>query len=70
MNNERVDTPSAAKILGLKKGTLEVWRSMGRGPRFCRIGRRIFYRIEDLELFANPNLVDTIDSRQLRFYKK
>ena len=70
MNNKRVDTPSAAKILGLKPGTLEVWRSMGRGPRFCRIGRRIFYRIEDLELFADANLVDTIDSRQLRFYKK
>ena len=70
MHNQRVDTPMAAKILGLKPGTLEVWRSLGRGPRFCRIGRRIFYRIEDLELFANANLVETSDSKELRSCRK
>jgi hypothetical protein len=66
MESQRVDTIEAASWLGLKPGTLEVWRSLGRGPRFLKIGRKVFYKIEDLELFANAHVVETIDSRELK----
>ena len=58
----RVDTHRAAEILGLQPGTLEIWRSKGRGPRYKRIGKKIFYDTKDLEDFANLNTVETIDT--------
>lgn len=62
----RVNTKEAAKILGLSAGTLEVWRCYGRGPRYKKIGRRVFYDVADLEAFANAETVETVDSLGLR----
>ncbi|WP_338101388.1 helix-turn-helix transcriptional regulator [Mycolicibacter arupensis] len=28
--------------------TLENWAVEGKGPRFCRFGRRVLYRLEDV----------------------
>ena len=66
MENQRVNTQKAAKILGLKPGTLEVWRSIGRGPRFKKIGRKVFYDVTDLEAFANAYTVETKDSIEIK----
>ncbi len=44
-------TVEAAELLGLKPGTLEIWRWNGRGPAFLKIGRACRYRIEDLQEF-------------------
>jgi len=33
-------------------GTLRVWRSIGKGPRFCRLNRKVFYSVSDLEDYA------------------
>lgn len=63
---KRVDTKEAALILGLSAGTLEVWRCLGRGPRYKKIGRRVFYDVADLEAFANAETVETVDSLGLR----
>jgi excisionase family DNA binding protein len=46
-------TAEAAKILGLKKGTLEVWRYQGKGPLFHKIGRLVRYSEADIEAFIN-----------------
>ena len=62
MEKTRVETSIAAEILGLRPGTLEVWRSRGRGPRYAKIGRRVFYNIPDLENFANSHIVETVDT--------
>lgn len=35
-------------LLGLKPSTLEQMRLTGRGPKFCKIGRSVRYRVEDL----------------------
>jgi hypothetical protein len=61
----RAVTPEqAAAIYGLNLGTLGNIRSRREGPRFYRQGRRIFYRVDDLEawLFAEP--VQTVDSHR------
>lgn len=39
--------------------TLQTWRQLRKGPRFVRIGRRIFYPRTELERFIRENLVDT-----------
>ncbi len=43
------DDPEATEFLGLKRGTLAVWRSTGRYKlRFIKIGRKVRYRRSDL----------------------
>jgi excisionase family DNA binding protein len=46
-------TPTqAANILGLSKGTLEVWRSTGRYHLpFIKVGRYVRYRLSDINTF-------------------
>ena len=46
----------AAEILQVELGTLENWRSAGRGPSFVKVGRLVRYRAEDLEAWINANL--------------
>ena len=52
MNRNDVE---AAKYLGLNSAqTLRNWRFLGKGPAYCRLGRRIVYRQEDLDRFLKP----------------
>lgn len=44
-------TEETAKILGLKKGTLEAWRYHGKGLRFHKIGRYVRYSMADIEAY-------------------
>lgn len=46
----------AAEYLGLKKRTLDIWRSTKqREIPFQKVGGRIFYRLDDLDDFINRN---------------
>ncbi|MFZ7126367.1 MAG: hypothetical protein ACOWWM_09480 [Desulfobacterales bacterium] len=56
---EELGTPFTA-------GTLEVWRSMGRGPRYRKVCHRVVYLPTDLEAFAAGRVVETIDSVEAR----
>lgn len=48
-----LDTKSAAAYLGIKRGTLELWRSQRRnGIPFAKVGRRIYYCRADLDAFV------------------
>jgi hypothetical protein len=49
--SEPVPHSKAATALGVKADTLATWRSQGRGPAFVKIGRRVFYRLNDLHKF-------------------
>lgn len=40
---------NAALFLNLSVKTLQNWRISGRGPSFVKIGRRVQYRLADLE---------------------
>jgi len=50
-------TPKAAEYLSVRPGTLEVWRTQGKGPRFVRLGRAVRYRCKDLDEFLERNLM-------------
>jgi len=52
--------PEAAKFLGVKEGTLEVWASTGRYDLpIVKIGRLAKYRLSDLEKFIDKRTVSS-----------
>lgn len=61
----RMDVVQAATYLGLAKSTLEKMRGAGRGPRYVKLGGRIFYRATDLDAYIDGAVIETTDSRAL-----
>lgn len=64
---ENLNTKQASDFLEnlgtpFSPGTLEVWRCLGKGPKFKRVARKIFYTRSDLLNFAKGQVVETIDS--------
>ncbi len=48
--SDLLNTPNAARRLGLSSATLEHWRMARKGPPFIRMGfRKIYYRAADLD---------------------
>ncbi len=48
----RVSRNDAAAFLGRKPKTLAMWALERRGPEIVRVGGRCFYRLTDLQRFA------------------
>ncbi|OBR70628.1 hypothetical protein A7D35_20415 [Xanthomonas arboricola] len=59
----RLKCPAAAAYLGLTASALEKMRYEGRGPRYLKIGGRVFYRQTDLDAFLDASVVETTESR-------
>jgi predicted DNA-binding transcriptional regulator AlpA len=57
---ELVKVPTAAKILGIREGTLYNWISKPRNkmPKYVKIGRGIFFDKADLYRFIEDQKVD------------
>ncbi len=48
-NINLVDDAGAAELLGVSKGTLQVWRSTGRyNIPYIKVGRNVRYKVSDL----------------------
>ncbi|UYK81412.1 helix-turn-helix domain-containing protein [Xanthomonas sacchari] len=62
---DRLKSPAAAAYLDLSHSTLEKMRHEGRGPRYVKIGGRVFYRRADLDAYIEGSVVETTDSRAL-----
>lgn len=49
---ELMPTETAGKYLAdTPAATLQWWRTTGRGPRYVKIGRKVYYRRADLDAF-------------------
>jgi hypothetical protein len=47
--------------------TLERWRWLGEGPRFLKLGGRVVYRLQDVEIYEAEQLrVSTTGSPSVR----
>jgi predicted DNA-binding transcriptional regulator AlpA len=46
----------AAKVLGLAPSTLAKLRLNGNGPVYCKLGRRVVYRGEDLDAWLQSRV--------------
>jgi excisionase family DNA binding protein len=52
-------TQQTADILGISRGTLEVWRCTKRyNLRFIKVGRRVMYRAQDVTSFIEKRAVE------------
>lgn len=65
MVTSKLNTQEAAAFLNLSAGTLEVWRSQGRGPKYAKLGKRVVYDVTDLEAFVSGRKVYTTDAMPL-----
>lgn len=45
-----------AAALELQVSTLQTWRSTAAGPHFVKLGKSVFYRRQDIEVWATENL--------------
>lgn len=54
-----VTDDEAAEIVLCRPQTLAVWRMLGKGPRYIRVGRLIRYRRADLLAWLERNTVET-----------
>jgi hypothetical protein len=48
----------AASLLRLRVKTLQSWRQLKRGPRYCKIGSRVLYQRGEIERFIKEAIVD------------
>lgn len=53
---EIIRPPEVSQLLNTPVETLRYWRGKGVGPKFFRVGRRVFYRRRDI--------LDWIDSQE------
>jgi len=49
-------------LFGLNVGSLANMRSLKKGPRFFKSGRKVVYRLSDVETWITENPVLTFDS--------
>ena len=49
-------TPEAARLVGLSIRTLEKHRIYGTGPRYAKLGGRVVYRLDDLQVWVDSAL--------------
>jgi hypothetical protein len=53
--DELLNDTQTAKILGLAKGTLAVWRVKGKGPAYVKIGANVRYRYASIIAYIDAN---------------
>jgi predicted DNA-binding transcriptional regulator AlpA len=59
----------AAEVLGLAPSTLAKLRLSGNGPIYCKLGRRVVYRREDLEMWLQSRVAQDTSDAEARLPK-
>ena len=60
MNNPNLlNEREAAGVIACSVALLRKWRLFDEGPAYCKIGRLVRYRQEDLNAFLNSHRVET-----------
>ena len=61
MEPKYISTAEVSRLYGIPKKTLENWHSHKRGPRYHKSGKRVVYRVADVEVFMAEHSIATID---------
>ena len=48
--------------LNFSPSTLEVWRSLGKGPRYKKVTRKVYYEKSSLDEFSKGEIFETINT--------
>lgn len=59
-------TEEVAGSLEVTEHTLAMWRSEGKGPKFVRLGRGIFYRRSDVQEWIDASVVPLANQTEAR----
>lgn len=59
----------AAHIVGLSESTLAKLRLNGNGPTYCKLGRRVVYRPEDLDAWLQSRATTDTSDAETRLLK-
>jgi predicted DNA-binding transcriptional regulator AlpA len=59
----------AARFVGLSESTLAKLRLNGNGPPYCKLGRRVVYRLADLEQWLQSRTTRDTSDADARFLK-
>ena len=57
-NDKYITTKELSKRWKINPNTIEHWRSVGFGPKFIRIGRKILYSLNSISEFAQMNTAE------------
>jgi hypothetical protein len=66
---EALRATDAARMVGLTERTLAKLRLNGNGPIYCKLGRRVVYRIADLEKWLQSRATSDTSDADARFLK-
>ena len=64
-----VTTAEAARLVGLSESTLAKLRLNGNGPVYCKLGRRVVYRVTDLDQWLQSHTARDTSDADARFLK-
>jgi predicted DNA-binding transcriptional regulator AlpA len=64
-----VTAKMAARYVGLSESTLAKLRLNGNGPVYCKLGRRVVYRLGDLEQWLQSRTTTDTSDADARFLK-
>ena len=53
-----ISEETAAEYIGISRSHLVNLRSSDKGPRYIRLGRRVFYREADIDAWLDQNIHD------------
>jgi predicted DNA-binding transcriptional regulator AlpA len=67
--NKVLMSRDAARIVGLSESTLAKMRLNGNGPVYCKLGRRVVYRVADLERWLQSRTVTYTSDANERFLR-
>jgi|KBSSwiStaDraftv2_1062776.scaffolds.fasta_scaffold795816_1 excisionase family DNA binding protein len=59
----------AAQYVGLSESTLAKLRLNGKGPLYCKLGRRVLYRPPDLDQWLQSRTTHDTSDADARFLK-
>ena len=56
MHRNLITPETLAERWNMNAATLSQWRWNGRGPQYLKLGRRVMYRIQDIEAFEEQQV--------------
>jgi len=57
-----MDSRTVSTLYCIPLGTLLNWRSQGKGPKYYKVSRKVYYTVDDVERFFKQTPVLTSDS--------
>lgn len=53
-----------AELFGFDTRTMAIWRSKKVGPRYTKLGKNVYYRLDDIHSWVQENIYETSSTSQ------